>query len=219
MKRSLLAAAAALLISTGTATAAEVRSGYWSVYDTRGDAKNPPLCGMYTRYSDAVASIMVKYILGNDHLSIHVFKHGWRFPQKPVTFPITLGFDQTTYGSTTAFGSNDSDAGPMVEFTIKNEATDDFLRAFASASWMWIRFDEGSEKPWPAKMYGSRNAAALFMRCVTGMLNAPQPYGNAPQANGSTQPYGRKAQPTQPFGNGAAQPQAKPAAKRDDGAI
>jgi hypothetical protein len=43
MRRSLFAAAAMLLMAT-TAQAAEVKSGYWTVFDTKGDTENQPLC-------------------------------------------------------------------------------------------------------------------------------------------------------------------------------
>ena len=174
---------------------------------------------MFTRYADAQASIMIKYIQGADHLVIHVFKRGWRFPDRTSDIPDhawlrqgRLRLDHRDRAQST------SSAGPMVEFYIKTETTGNFLAEFGKAEWMWIRFDEGSEKPWPARMYGSRNAAAMFARCVVAMAESS-----------STQPYGKPA-PTQPYSNSQTQPYAEPnrkdgptptqqPAKKDNGSI
>jgi hypothetical protein len=94
-----------------------------------------------------------------------------------------------------------------MEFNIANGATDSFLTDFGKASMMWIRFDEGTEKPWPAKMQGSRDAAAYFGRCIKQLIdaNSTQPYGKPaptqPYSESQTQPYGNapKQQPGQPI--------------------
>jgi hypothetical protein len=227
-----MVAAALLLSAITTAHAREVRSGYWTVFDGNVNGKLKPLCGMKTVYTDVNASIMVKYILGENNLVVHIFKAGWRFPENAITFPITLGFDQEAWGHTTALGLNNPRAGPMVEFNIATEATGSFLKAFGEAELLWLRFDEGTEKPWPAKMYGSRNAASMFARCISNLIeaNSTQPYGKPetqPYGNSSTQPYGSQTQPysaappSQPS-NGApkaGKPLTLPSAKKDDGSI
>jgi hypothetical protein len=223
MKALIAAAALALAAAIQPAAATEVQSGYWKVFDTPGDADNKPLCGMSTSYADVNASIMIKYVLGTDKLMLHVFKQGWRFPAQPVTFQITLGFDQTAFGSTTAIGENRAGVGPLVEFYVANKAIDNFLKAFSNADWLWINFDEGSEKLWTARMVGSRRAADLFAGCIRNLIgaNSTQPYGES-----STQPYGNG---TQPYGNGSqpyrsTQPapvpsNPAPVVKKDNGAI
>jgi hypothetical protein len=229
--KATIATAALLLSATGHAT--EVRSGYWTVFDGNvdGNGRLKPLCGMKTVYGVVNASIIVKYILGDKNLIVHIFKAGWRFPEKAITFPITLGFNKEVWGHTTALGVDNPKAGPMVEFYVATEATDRFLKAFGEAEWMWIGFDEGSEKPWPAKMGGSRNAASMFGRCVTNLINAnsTQPYGKPetqPYSNSATQPYGNSqtqpysaAPPSQPNGAPAGKPVTLPSAKKDDGTI
>jgi hypothetical protein len=223
MKIKTAIVAATLLLTAATAQAGEVRSGYWTVFDTKGGGKLKPLCGMKTVYADVNASIMVKYILGNDDLTIHIFKAGWRFPtDQPISFPITLGFDQEAWGQATALGFKPPDASPMIEFSVPNKSIASFIKAFGDAQLLWIRFDEGTEKPWPAKMSGSRNAARLFAGCVSNLIeaNSTQPYGNSstqPYGNSSTQPYGA-APPTQPYA--APKPPLKlPSAQKEDGSI
>ena len=78
------------------------------------------------------AFILIKAIVGNDKLTVHIFKAGWRFPEQPVQLPVTLGFDRGTFGSTTAVGYNRAGVGPMVEFTIASEATKSFLDEFGA---------------------------------------------------------------------------------------
>jgi hypothetical protein len=229
-----VAAAALLLSAIATGYATEVRSGYWTVFDTKGvEGKFRPLCGMKTSYADVRASIFIKYILGTKVLTVHIFKEGWRFPaDKPINFPITVGFDKEAFGSTTASGIYQPQAGPMIEFYIANESIENFLKDFGNASWLWIKFDEGSEKPWPAKMEGSRNAASMFSRCIVNLIdaNSTQPYGKPetqPYSNSATQPFNSQTQPysaappSQP-NNGApkaGKPLTLPSAKKDDGSI
>ena len=191
-------AVAGLFALASPAPAREVRSGYWTVFDTKGGGENKPLCGMKTSYADVGASIIIKYVLRERTLLVHVFKPGWLLPEKPIQLPITLGFDRGVFGSTTAMGYTKPGLTPVIEFNIANEATESFLTEFGKANWMWIRFDEGTEKPWPAKMEGSRDAATYFASCIKSLIdaNSTQPYGKP-----STQPYGGSQ--TQPYGNDA----------------
>jgi len=223
MKRSLLAAAAMLLMAT-TANAdivGEARSGAWSVYETNGDGKgNRPLCGMKIS-GDASRSLHIKYLLGNDYLTIMAFKDSWRFPVSNVSLPITLGFDKEIYSTDKAIGVHDPAIGGYVQMTVPYSIITEFMRNFAEANLFWLRFDEGTEAPWTGKMIGSRKAGTWFSGCVKALIAkypnvSTQPYGK-PQA---TQPYGKPA-PTQPYGKQSApsQPTVQRAPKRDDGSI
>ena len=216
MKLKTLATTAltALSIATVPVSASQVRSGYWTIFDTKGDGDNAPLCGMKTDYSNANASIMIKGILGTENLVVHVFKAGWRFPAQGVQLPVTLGFDRGTFGSTTAVGYQRPGLMPVVEFNVARNATKGFLEEFSKANMMWVRFDEGNEQPWTAKMEGSRDASIYFARCIVQLFeaNSTQPYATTPP----TQPYATTP-PTQPY---STQPnKAQPATKKDDGQI
>jgi len=153
MKLKTLATTAltALSIATVPVSASQVRSGYWTIFDTKGDGDNAPLCGMKTDYSNANASIMIKGILGTENLVVHVFKAGWRFPAQGVQLPVTLGFDRGTFGSTTAVGYQRPGLMPVVEFNVARNATKGFLEEFSKANMMWVRFDEGNEQPWQSR--------------------------------------------------------------------
>jgi hypothetical protein len=89
MKRILLSAAlvATLLANTVTKSSAavvgEAQSGAWSVYETNGDGKGGrPLCGMNVT-GDQGRSLYVKYLFGNDYLTLMAFKNSWR-PSQPT---------------------------------------------------------------------------------------------------------------------------------------
>src|SRR5262249_28604436 len=91
----------------------------------------------------------------------------------------------------------------VVEFgTEDGKVAGNLLASMARANTMTVRFEEGDETPWVARMTGSRAAVDLFLAGVAAFHkdDATQPYG-APQA---TQPYGRK--PTQPYGQRPTQP-------------
>jgi hypothetical protein len=218
MKRSLFAAAAMLLMAT-TAQAAQVQSGAWTVYDAPGEA-GTPLCGLSVN-GDQQRSLHIKYILGDTHFTMMMFKPSWRFPSGGVSLPLTIWLDEQNYSTNNARGVPDPKTGAMVIATVPNKILDEFLKNFGEANRMSVRFDSGNEVPWTVNMVGSRYAAKLFAGCVTNLIGknpTTQPYGQ-PQA---TQPYGAPPA-TQPYGNSAAPPrptapQPRPR-QRDDGGI
>jgi len=218
MKRSLLAAAAMLLCAT-SANAIDLKvSGYWTAF--LSGTKETPICGMQSSFGDGRnGSLLIKYIYGQDHLTGHIVKPSWRFPADGVPVQITIGVDRNPILSGPALGYRNNGL-PMLEFYIapKNVSVDQFLLDFAKAARFWVRFDEGTEKPWVLDMTGSAAVALVFRDCAMRLVAdakgaaSTQPYGR-PQ---ETQPYG-KPQATQPF----SVPPAKSAAPspRDSGGI
>jgi len=212
MTRSLLAAAAMLLMAT-TAQARQVQSGAWTVYDAPGDI-GVPLCGLYVA-GDQQRSLHIKYILGDTYLTVMMFKTSWRFPAGGVDLPITVWLDNQNYSTDNARGVTDPKSGAMVLATIPNKTLDEFLNVFAEADRMAVSFDGGNEPAWKVNMVGSRYAATLFKGCVHNLINnnpTTQPYGQ-PKA---TQPYNDSS--TQPYGTKPARPAAPPRPK-DNGGI
>jgi hypothetical protein len=205
-----------LAASTITAAAHEVRSGYWIAFDTKGDRENRPLCGMRTDYADSLNSVMIKHGQHSAYLFVQIFKESWYFPQH-MNMRVTLGFDRTVWGTTIADGESPppGEGTPWIVFKIATASTISFLKHFQESTTMWIRFDEGNEKPWITKLQGSRDAVRLFGRCIAQMdeWTPTQPYGNAP-----TQPYGNPKSPGPPMP--LAPPKAAPATgKKDDGSV
>ncbi len=202
-----------------------MNSGYWRAF--RNMVGGKPICGMSSTRNDG-ASFMIKYFSGDTYLTGHVMKASWRFPEdgSKIDIPLTIGVDRNAILNGNAIGyvqhvtGNDGRRYPLqtLEFYITPQKTsiDQFLIDFAAAKQFWLRFDEGSERPWVLDMTGSAKVALTFRTCALELIRvskggtAPtQPYG------GATQPYG-KPQATQPYRN--QQPTQQPR-QRDDGGI
>jgi hypothetical protein len=227
VKRSLLAAAALLLAAT-SANALDLKvSGYWKAF--LSGTKETPICGMSSSLGDGKGSLMIKYIHGQNHLTGHIIKPSWRFPADGVAVPLTIGVDRTPILSGPALGYRNPNGLQILEFYIKpeNVSVDQFLLDFAKAARFWVRFDEGTEQPWVLDMTGSAEVASVFRNCTLRLIDdakgATQPYGT-PQA---TQPYGKRAAPTQPSAGKSQPTQPLPAPVKkpdrvkpaDDGSI
>jgi hypothetical protein len=237
MKRSLLAAAAMVLMAT-TANAEDLKvSGNWKAFRETVDGR--PVCGMSSEVSrETGGNFYLKYYYGDHYLTGQVIKSSWQFPDvnNAIDIPLTVGVDRNPILSGKAIGYTQSIKWhdgktyqmPTLEFVIQPEKTniDGFLNDLSLANKFWLRFDEGSEKPWVLDMTGSAAVAMVFRACTLELLRiskagdppATQPYGQSQP----TQPYGRGAAPSQPYGN--AQPSqpfggSKPAAKANDGGI
>jgi hypothetical protein len=211
MKRSLLAAAAAVVLAVSPAAAYDLKvSGYWKAFLV--GTKETPICGMSSSYADPRnGQLLIKYFYGQDYLTGHIVKPSWRFPADGVAVPLTIGVDRNPIMSGSAVGYLNNNL-PMLEFYIKPEkvSIDGFLNDFAKAARFWVRFDEGTEKPWVFDMQGSAEVVSVFRNCTLRLIA---------ESKSATQPYG-KPQATQPFGKPSPAPAAQPApAKSDNGQI
>jgi hypothetical protein len=236
MKRSLLAAAALFCVAPAAADDLKV-SGNWKAF-RNVIADGQPVCGMSSNTDRNGSSFQLKYYYGNQHLTGQVIKYSWRFPSgedAPLDIPLTIGVDRnpilsgkaTGYTQMLKWTDGKNYRLPTLEFRILPEkvSIDQFLDDLSLANKLWLRFDEGSEKPWVLDMTGSAAVAMVFKACTLDLIkvskagepSATQPYGNpAP-----TQPYGKSA-PTQPYGSSSApaRPAApKPRAPIDNGGI
>jgi hypothetical protein len=200
MKRLLIAAAITLLAITANAETF-IPSGAWATFQTVTSEGKKPVCGMQTVFRTDNATIMIKYVLGNKGLLVHIFKDSWRFPATgSVDIPISIQFDRNTPGRLVAEGGRGVDGNGVLEFKI-GEGLDLFLREFAEADLMLIDFPQGDEPRWAARMVGSRKAALMFKQCIFSIIEQAERAGSKPTqpyGGGPTQPYGARKTPTQP---------------------
>jgi hypothetical protein len=243
MKRSLLAVAALLCATPINAEDLKV-SGNWRAF-RNVLASGQPVCGMSSNKDRDSGSFSLKYFYGNNVLTGQVIKFSWQFPPEGTTpaleIPLTVGVDRNPILSGNAIGYTQTVKWtdgknyelPTLEFYVKPEkvSIDQFLDDLSLANRLWLRFDEGSEKPWVMDMTGSAAVAMVFKACALELIRiskagdppATQPYGKSkptqPYGNSSTtQPYGSApAKPSQPFGGAKAAP-AKPV-RKDDGSV
>jgi len=178
------------------------RSGYWTNYAGISD-NGTPVCGMSTY--GGVKSIHIKYY--KERVHVQVFKDTWRIPEDTF-LSITIGFNGNTWGTLdkgAVGGMMPQSSIGVVSFVIAPESVSNFLENITAADIMWIRFPDGNEESWSAKMTGSRNSVRSLVGCASQInhQNQPtQPFSNAPPAP-----------PSQPFGNNKKVPSQKIPAK------
>jgi len=195
--------------------------GNWKAYRTTSST-GKTLCGM-TTVDNSTDSFYLKYGSGDAQFVGQIVKYSWHFPpyNKAIKIPLTIGVDRNPIISGNAVGYAEpfSTGGrtyqmPIVEFHLGFDKVNGFLDDISLASKMWLRFDQGSEKPWVLDMEGSAVVAIVFKGCASDLMKlsnatppATQPYDHAAPAQPSqpsTQPY-TKADPVQPSGTPTAQ--------------
>lgn len=174
------------------------RNGYWEAFY----APRPHACGLSTlfdgRATGSDGAMMIKHFVGRPGLTIQIFKNGWVFPAGNTSVPLAMGFDASEVWTANGIGYNAESGTPVVEFLLSGEQSVKFVDWFAGSKAMWVRFGEGTEPQWTARLAGSRAVGDAFLRCVLAFEPkvATQPYGGAKPS----QPYAQKPAPTQPFG-------------------
>ena len=211
MKRSLLAAAALMLMAI-TAQAASTTlffSSYWRATYVSRNSDGLPMCLMHSKWRWAhgvTGSITMKWT-AKDGLFMHVAKSNWSLPVD-AEMPLSITLDG---GVLDVIGSAlQAKGGDVIHFTVPTDAAIDFLEDIGAANTLIVSFKQGDERPWIGQMIGSRKATTWFAACMLKIADA---------AKGATSPIGPKppspAKPTQPFGK----PPASSSLRRDDGSI
>ena len=172
MKLPILAAAAALLMST--AAQADnynvLHTGtHWQTWELARNRLSQPMCGMSAHHrwgKNLTGSVMIKYT-AETGLFVHILKSNWSFPAD-VRVPVTVTFDDRadnwTSNATTKTGVKDGSG--MLELNFKPDAAAAFLEDFRTSDKMVISFDRGNEAPWTSHLIGSRQAVEVFSRCA-----------------------------------------------------
>jgi len=194
MIKILLVAAAMLAAVVTPASAGTLKkSGYWEAYTTATDS-GTPVVGMATYGDNARRSFHVKYYSGNQHLTVQIFKDGWKFPtNQAIDVPLEIRFDNgQTYPVIGRARYNQQAMLAKIEAHFEDpEEAGEFVANIMAAKQMQIHFLEGDEGYWTVNMHGSREVAMAFTRVMKAAPpKVTQPYGNG---NGNaTQPFGKK---------------------------
>ncbi|MGY8679791.1 hypothetical protein Q2941_18625 [Bradyrhizobium sp. UFLA05-153] len=225
------AAMAGLLALSGQANALDLKvSGYWKAYY----AEQNQICGMESHgtMSHGQAAMHIKFIVGQPGLLVQIFKTSWDLPNG-VKVPIVIDVDGEPTYEVEATGYSGKETASLVEWRIRPDDAIPFIKRFAAARSMSMRFQNGNEAPWVVNLGGSGAISLVMFRCIAAFGKpATQPYG-APQASRPTQPYGAPSTPTQPYDITPAQkqpeqtppvaqkkkPPVAPVVKKDDGSI
>ena len=191
MKRSLLIAAAVILLSTTVQARDELTSGLW----TYAHSTNRNICTMKTQMGDGNphrGMVFVKYQRGGDGLFVQLSKNTWEFErgQRP-DIRANLKFDSVDHFVTGKAFSRRDNRDAYIEFQVKPEYTADFLELFSEANMLTVNWPDGNEPDWNASMQGSRDVAASFTECVR-FFGGPVPadnYGTSIGGSPASRPF------------------------------
>ena len=202
MTRSLLAAAATLLLAT-TAHASSATptpttpakpvtladAGNWMTLFTARNTSGVPMCVMKAK-TPAVAPggwAYVKYV--NDRVYITFLKYSWKIPSNTqVPASVQIDGDPPHPGKANAVLSADY---TELFFPVGDDKLNEFYGAFAAGSQLKVSFPEGNEPSWTVDLNGTREAMTAFQKCIVDVPANTSPLGK----DGST----LKDAPTQPF--------------------
>jgi hypothetical protein len=197
MRRYALLCFVALFGSTMTsASKAETHTtqkiGAWSAFEGT-DVEGVSVCGVLNAGVDGRV-FLIKRWANDPSLKIQIYKSNWQIP-KDQSVRVELEFDSR--GAWSAKAAALPPDGLSVR--IPEDKTEEFLREFALADKVFVRFLEGSEGAWSGGLGGSAKMTFLLADCVSRL----EPSGSA-QPRGATQPFSPPA--TQPFAPPATQP-------------
>jgi hypothetical protein len=167
--------AAGITLAVASPASAKVetfaQAGVWRAFAGRAE-DGVPVCGLAVS-SDDGRGVTIKWYSGANKLQVQVLRMTWAIP--PGTqMGLAIRFDGDEPYVGTAFGHQNNPR--MLTIDIESKATGQFLKDFAEARAMTIAFPSGNEKPWVARMDGSRSIATALVRCIGVLKDLPQPY-------------------------------------------
>ncbi|MFH5926207.1 hypothetical protein [Roseomonas xinghualingensis] len=183
LRRYAILAGLVLWSSAGTVQAQTQvleRSGDWRAYG--GDANDgTAVCGMATDFRGR--EVHIKSFAGRRHLTIQIFKNGWRIPARQQV-PIRYSIGRSSWG-VQATGN-----GRKVEWVVRSDAMPDFERALRTGHEMHVEFRRGDEEDWRVSLNGLNGVVDSLLRCMDRMENHQRRHGPPPSHPGrSTQPF------------------------------
>lgn len=201
----LVAAAAMFRAEFGRAEVAPIaRSGAWTSFGGRTD-DDKPVCGVLTTGS-AGRVLGVKWLVGDDHLTVVLRKQAWRIPDH-ADAEVLLEFDRAGPWRARAHGT-----GQNLEFYIPLNAVDEFERQFRTAHAVRVSFPSGTESPWIGTMGGSSGAITSMIRCMA----AANQTGGERAARRPALPFGQSGvQPREPLPEARGEPASGDVARGD----
>jgi hypothetical protein len=191
MKRSIIAAVAALMMAT-IAQAGPITklssNGWWDVSYNASNRNGNPMCVMAAKYDWANGTNGAVYVKWTEvGARWQVWRSDWRMPYgstvpMSVTF-IDLDPNAPPPQTITAAAKAINDPG-LISFDINKDDLVPFLKVFGDAEKITISFPQ-SDTQWTMMMDGSRNAAASFEQCITKLAAALRQHSPCPERHPS----------------------------------
>ena len=167
MRRAILFSLAAAAIAVVGVADAKVstlaKSGSWSASGGTTDS-GKPICTMSS--SSKGLWFGVKYFKGDTGLTIQISHDDWTL-KDGRKIKTTMQFGKASPWSAVAESFHMSDGDAALEFEIPNKQIDPWIREFAAATAMLLRFpDEKSIDDWRVDLSGSDTIVNKFGECI-----------------------------------------------------
>ena len=166
--KSLVTAATVGLVAMFTTVSARAevktfaRAGVWEAFGgTSNDGQG--LCGVSTRGGGKW--IGVKYYKGDETITIQLSNESWTVTDKDKVSVVMKFDDESPWrASATAFHMSDGDAA--LEFSIKEDQMNIFMREFRQSDSLIIRFPDSKVEDWRANLAGTSRVADAMSECL-----------------------------------------------------
>jgi len=213
VKKYLATAAIALSMMTAAHAASEQSTGstaepvtlytgtFWKTMFYASNVEGEPMCvtsGRWDFKTGAMSMMMLKWqpSLG---LFVHITKSSWRFGPD-IEVPLTITMDDNYRDGIGTTLKNSKGTSSMIQVNV-NGTGEHFIRDFAAANSMVIKFKSGNEPAWTANMRGSAEASQALLKCIAVVKEhgntSPVPNTQAPTSQAPTSPVpGTKTVPT-----------------------
>jgi hypothetical protein len=163
-----IAATAAFLLTSASCfadTQVLARFGAWQAFGGTTNS-NRPVCGMSSSGNGKYFG--VKYFSGENTLTIQLGNSSWTV-KNGVKVKVEMRFDQESPWNATAIGMHFSDGDAGLEFDIRRNQLDQFMREFRGANQIVVRFPGEDVSSWNGSLQGTDGVSSNFVRCVRNM--------------------------------------------------
>jgi len=172
--RVLAAAAFVLFAFVGYAPKAEAachivvfsNAGVWKAYGGPCDS-GPKMCGVST--SGEGKFFGLKYFQHDNTFTIQLGSNQWSI-KNGAKQSVTMKIDQNTEWTAVGTGFHFDDGDPGLQFEIKSNQLDTFMKEFSTGNQLVVRFPGAREvTDWVASLDGSDKISESFVNCIKAM--------------------------------------------------
>lgn len=129
--------------SAGAATSTLAESGAWKAFGGTTES-DKPVCGVSTSPEDKYFGL--KLFSGSETFTIQISVKQWKVSDK-AKYPLTMRFDARTPWTATGTGMHFPDGDPGLEYEVKKQELDTFMREFRNSKKMLIQLKQKGLAP------------------------------------------------------------------------
>lgn len=141
------------------------RAGGWEAFG--GTSNNGrAVCGISTKGTGKYFGL--KYFSGGDTFTIQLGSSAWRIKNGDKQ-KVMLQFDRESPWNGVATGMHFSDGEAGLEFNVRRNQLDKFMREFRDASELMIKFPQSTASGWRANLKGTDTITTSLAQCIRAL--------------------------------------------------